>query len=469
MISASSPTIIPADRRTRNPLITEAGFRMFDRIRQHPPAPKWNYEVGDRIMAEDLPYVEAMCRTVFEERPSCGPMQGPSIIQWVRERRLKSVLFQELLPEGLDPEKDWFHIPPMSREDIAVHPEHIVPLDLDLTRLIVYDTSGTTGHALVVPYHPRSVAQNHPLMEFVLSRYGIKPEFGPDMVACFNVGARAETVVFPNVFSVWNQAGFAKINLKPKDWVNIEQAREFCRDLRPFFLTGDPVAFSEMWRWEIPVRPAAMISTAVTLNPVLKAKLEAEYHCPVIDWYSTTETGPVAYACPLGNGLHILPPDIFVEAVDEQGAPLSSGMRGELAITGGRNPFLPLLRYRTGDFGRLDFHPCPCGDPAPRIVDFEGRADTYFRAVDGSIVNPVDVSRVFRQFAIVRHQVNQRADMSLEVTIRPAPGCLVDSTLIVKGLQDLFGAGAKIMVRIEEFQWESSGGGKVIPFSSELG
>ena len=38
-----------ADRRERNPLITEAGFRNFLRIKQHPNAPIWNFETGDRI------------------------------------------------------------------------------------------------------------------------------------------------------------------------------------------------------------------------------------------------------------------------------------------------------------------------------------------------------------------------------------------------------------------------------------
>ena len=113
--------------------------------------------------------------------------------------RNRSLLFQARLPEGFDLERDWGHIETMSRRDVAVRLEMIVPPDADLSRLIVYDTSGTTGHAIVVPFHPRSIARNHPLVEFVLDRYGVRPPFGPDMV-CANVTARVKAVVFSQCF-----------------------------------------------------------------------------------------------------------------------------------------------------------------------------------------------------------------------------------------------------------------------------
>ena len=206
-------------------------------------------------------------------------------------------------------------------------------------------------------------------------------------------------------------------------------------------MTGDPVGLAEMMRWEIKFRPAALISTAVSLNPGLQAGLGEYYHCPVIDWYSVTETGPVAYACPHGRGLHVLPGDIYVEAVDEEGFPVAEGESGELAVTGGRNPFLPLLRYRTGDWGRIDNSRCSCGDPHPRILDLKGRAVVLFRAVDGSFVNQADIGRVMRDFDFVQHEFIQRADGSCEVNLSPMPGQYLDVDGIHKRLSALFGQG----------------------------
>ncbi|MBN1947033.1 MAG: phenylacetate--CoA ligase family protein [Bradymonadales bacterium] len=461
---------LPEERRLRSPLMTEAGYRLYQRIRQHPDAPRWNHVLGDRVHAEDLEQVQVTREAVHNQRRAGTGSPGPEILEWVRSMRPRVPLFRRHLPEGFDLERDWGYIPTMSREDLAARIETVVPTDSDLSRLIVYDTSGTTGHALVVPHHPRAVAQNHPLVEFALERYGVRPSFGPEMVACINACAQAETYVFANVFSVWNQAGFAKVNLNGRDWNgDPERARRFFADLDPCFVTGDPVTFSEMIRWEIPVRPAALLSTALALSPGLAAALEQRFGCPAIDWYSTTETGPIAYASPQGDGLHLLPVDLYVEIVDEEGFPLPPGEHGEIAVTGGRNPYLPLLRYRTGDRARLLLAPGPSGDPMPRLADLVGRKIVFFRAVDGSLVNPVDISRTMRLCCpFVQHRFLQRADGSCEVTIRPVAGLPLDPERIEQELRRLFGPTQRLTVQVDQFLGQDSTAGKVVSFESEL-
>ena len=461
--------MIPLDRLERNPLITEAGYRLLNRILQHPCAPKWNYVVGDRIESEDLPPVEKYRRSVREDRGPCEGVPPPVLLDWAERLRERVPLVRESLPEGFNLAQDWAYVPTMDREDLALRIERIVPADENLSRLIVYDTSGTTGHALKVPHHPRAMAQNQVLIEYALERYGVRPPFGPDAVACVNLGAQeAETVVFANIFTIWNQAGFAKVNLHPKEWGSLEHAREFFRDFAPLFLTGDPVGFAELLSWEIPVRSAAILSTATALSDGLKSRLEASLGCPVVDWYSVTETGPIAYACPAGRGLHVLPHDIFVEALDAEGHPVHEGERGELAVSGGHNPYVPLLRYRTGDWGRIERSVCPCGEVTPRILDLEGRTPVFFRSAEGSVVNAVDIGRALRRFPVVQHEVVQRADGSCEVALRGVQGLGLDLEQLESALRELLGAGIALSVRLDETLGERLRGGKVQPYRSEI-
>ena len=44
---------------------------------------------------------------------------------------------------------------------------------------------------------------------------------------------------------------------------------------------------------------------------------------------------------------------VHVEVLDEGGAPVPDGERGEIVVTVDENPYLPLLRYRTGDHAAL--------------------------------------------------------------------------------------------------------------------
>lgn len=455
---------IPRQRLERNPLITPNGYRLLKKILNHPHAAKWNYEVGDRVIAEDIPHIGDYRRLLFGERPLFSSSPPPFIVEWAKKMRSKSNAFRERLPEGMDIAGDWASIAPMTREDVALRPQSILPVDADISRLIVYDTSGATGHAIVVPQHPRSMATHLVMMEFVLSRYGVFPRFDAESVACVDIGARVKTVVFANVFSVWNQAGFAKINLSTREWESVEQAREFISGMAPAFFTGDPVGYTQMIKWDVEAAPLAMVSCAMKLGVALKEELEQRYACPVIDTYSTTETGPLAYAAPDGLGMSVLPHDVYVEAVDAGGFPVASGEMGELTITGGRNPYLPLLRYRTGDYGRIVPPPPNSADPAPRIVDFEGRRMVSFRAMDGSDVNQADVGLALRQFVFAQSQFVQLADGALEIAIRPIPGVPADMDGIEESVRSLFGDGQKIRA-VED---DSLEGKKIVPFRCEL-
>ena len=452
-------------RKQRNPLITEAGLNLFNRINQNQYAPRWTYEVGDRIEHSDLLEVERFRNDLQRLRKPYQGVPNQEILTWIENIKDRVLLFKRTIPAGFDFQRDWAYTPLTGREDVAVRPEELSPLEADLSRLIVYDTSGSTGHSIVVPHHPLAMAMYLPMIEFVLNRYGVKPEFGPDLVAFFNITARSRTVTFPNVFSVWNQSGFAKVNLNENEWPGgKDRARRFFADLVPLFLAGDPVGLAEMIEWRIPARPAVVFSTAVALSLKLKAKLEDYFDCPVVDWYSTTETGPIAFACREGF-LHILPHDLFVETIDPNGDQSPEGEPGEIAVTGGRNPYLPLLRFRTGDYARLVRTPCPCGDPMPRLMNLEGRSLVAFRASDGSVVSQVDIGLVMRESLFIQHEFIQRPDGSCDIRIRPAPEYPVDITGMTKRLQKMFGEKTDIRIKEDKTLGRDS---KVIPFQNEI-
>ncbi|MBN2431017.1 MAG: hypothetical protein JXQ27_06050 [Acidobacteria bacterium] len=461
-------SIIPPERQERNPLLTDEGYAALQAMVQHPDAPRWNYEVGDRLTPEDLPALADFRARVGRQRPGADPFPDEEIRQRIQLWREVVPRIRDMVPAGTDLVREWPHLPTMNRDDLVRRPESLLPAGADLTRLIVYDTSGTTGHALRVPHHPLANAFNLLLLEWLLLRYGIRLETGPGHTAAINVCAQARTVTFATVFTAWNQSCFAKVNLHPDDWPDRAAARRFFRDMAPQLLSGDPVSFAEMIRWEIRLSPRALISTALELTVGFREHLAEWFGCPVIDTYATTETGPVAYACPDDNGWHLLPPDLFIEALDTDGRPQPAGERGELAVTGGRNPYVPLLRYRTGDFGRVDRSAYSCGDTAPRILDLQGRRPVFFRATDGSVINAVDVGRVLREFLFVRHRFVQRRDGRCEVALQPLPGCDLDETAIGERLRALFGADAVIDVHIMPSDGATPDDVKMIPYRSEI-
>jgi phenylacetate-CoA ligase len=426
---------------------------MLQRLREHPAAPRWNHRAGDRLQPADLEALDALRATLRSERRGLCAQPSPEILARVERW---GVTVPRLRRLAVRP-RDWSSVPTMSREDVALQLDSLVPDDADLERLLVYRTAGVTGHALLVPHDPLAVAAYIPLLEVALAAHGVDWQVDGETVAAFLVGAQARTVTYPTALSAWAGAGFAKLNLQAGEWPH--GPHRYFQDLQPRLLTGDPLSFAEVLRLDLQVQPRALVSTAVAMSEGLRRRLQQRFGVPVIDWYSLTEVGPIGYRCPQSDAYHVVPHDLFVEVL------AAPGERGEIAVTGGRNPFLPLVRYRTGDYGRMDYHPCPCGDPMPRLVELEGRVPVVFRSADGRPVGTVDLSRLLRELPVVQHTFHQGHDGACTLVVRPLPGARLDVEQVRDSLASLLGA-VPLTVTVDPDLGTRHG--KVVPYSSDL-
>jgi phenylacetate-CoA ligase len=450
----------------RSPLLTPDGDRLVRRLREHPDAPRFNYETGDRLHPQDL---EPIAQFREQLRTARGPRthQLPdTILERITRIRTLVPFLRHSIPSNADLARDWDTLPTTSRADLALRPWEFVPDDEPLDRLIIYRTAGTTGHPVSVPHHPVAVRCYEPMIDFALERHGAKVDFDPHSVACFLVGAQIRTYTYATVLHNWNGAGFAKLNVRQTEWPHEGSQSRYFQEFAPKFLTGDPISFAEMMRMEIPATPAALLTTSVAMSPAIRARLTKHYHAPVIDWYSMVETGPIGYACPRGHGYHLLPHDLHPQVLRLDGSPAAPGECGEIVVTGGRNPLFPLFRYRTGDFGCIDYSPCECGDPMPRFLDLEGRQPLLIRAADGTPVSTVDISRLLREFPLLLHEFAQHADRSCELVVRPLPDARPDPEVIASTLGRLLG-GLPMHVRFDA-QLGDRQEGKAMPYRSDL-
>lgn len=120
-----------------------------------------------------------------------------------------------------------------------------------------------------------------------------------------------------------------------------------------------------------------MLVTADFLPDSLEKRLEGLFKCPVFQHYGATEAGlGGAVSCQAREGYHIRASDLYFEIIDPwTGKSLGPGKWGELVMTTLNRQAMPLLRYRTGDWGMLAFGKCPCGSLIPRIKRLGGRLE----------------------------------------------------------------------------------------------
>ena len=154
-----------------------------------------------------------------------------------------------------------------------------------------------------------------------------------------------------------------------------EAAADFLRRQHPHTIAGIPAQVRRLCLTAPESPPVNVLLSTDRVSPVLRRTIERIWSCQVFEHYGLTESGlGCAVECPAHDGLHLRHDALYVEIVDhETGGPLPAGEWGEIVLTTLGRRAMPLLRYRTGDKGRLLDHTCGCGCRLPRLDTVAGR------------------------------------------------------------------------------------------------
>jgi phenylacetate-CoA ligase len=436
----------------RYPTLTEDGRKMLQFLREHPHAPIYRNESGNRLTHEDIEEVRKFEQEALHSPVNWQPEQPPGWLDKFIERCFEEVPFYRRYGSRPGRLED---IPTISRADLSRDIAQFVPDSVAIDRLINFRTSGTTGHSLLLASHPVIAAKYLAFHKRALRRFGVELSYGRGQVGVVLVGYQRKCFTYTSVTPTMNESGLAKVNLHPADWRSPDDRAKYLDALDPEVYTGDPLSFAELAQLPLQTRPRALISTSMTLLAGLRNQLENRFGCPVLDTYSMNEAGPVAVADAAAGGHVLLQHCMYVEIIDSQGKPLPPGHRGEVTLSGGFNFCLPLLRYRTGDEAALHF-----SGAEPVLLGVEGRPPIRFRTMTGERLNNIEVTHLLQPFAISQYSMHQNQDGSLRLRLS-GPGHQLET--IRAALLGLFGSGQRLAIEtVESFD------GKVIQYTSDL-
>jgi len=436
----------------RYPTLTGQGRQMLQFLREHPHAPIYRNESGNRLTAEDITQVRRFEQEVLAAESGWRQDEQPQWLDDFVAHCFEEVPFYQRY--GSKPSR-FQDIPFVSRADFSHDITRFVPNSVPLHRLINFRTSGTTGHSLLLASHPVIAAEYLAFHKRALRRFGIELRYGRGQVGVVLVGYQRKCFTYVSVTPTMDESGMAKINLHPMDWRDAADRAKYLDALAPEVFTGDPISFAELARLSLQVKPRALISTSMALLPALRGQLEERFGCPVLDVYSMNEAGPVAVADPAVGGHALLQHRMYVEIVDPSGRPVPVGERGEVTLTGGFNFCLPLLRYRTGDYAALRF-----SSSEPVLIGLEGRPPVMFRTMTGERINNIEVTHVLQSFALPQYTLHQDPAGGLRLLIAQSSQ---STEPIREALIGLFGPGQRI-----EFGTLEGLGDKVVQYTSEL-
>lgn len=404
----------------RWPLLTPTAEAMLSRLRSHLAAPRYNHECGDRLTTGARDRLRAYRAGLAAGFPPDG---------WVMDL-VARVYATVPRYRGLPVPASLAEVPTTDRHDLLSHAESRVPDDADLSELIVYRTSGSRGPAATVPMTPEFCALDLPVMQHVLSSLGVPLRGGASRVSLVNVYHQPVAYQFASVSSYLDGAGVVKVNLHDSGWRDTADRVSFLDSCAPELYTGNPISLAALATLPLTTRPAAVLSGAMALGSGLRDRLVARFGCPVVDLYGITEAGLIAWR-PDDGPHRLLPRRLHVEVLSPSGQPCAPGERGEITVTCGENPLLPLLRYRTGDHAALS-----AVDGEPVLVGLEGRDPVRYRAADGHWVNSIELTHVLSPLGLVAWQLHQDETGAVAVEVHGE----ADRVAVESAVRSLLGA-----------------------------
>jgi phenylacetate-CoA ligase len=161
-----------------------------------------------------------------------------------------------------------------------------------------------------------------------------------------------------------------------------------------------------------------VLSNAEPVYPYQREAIERAFQCPLRETYGLAEIVAGASECPQGR-MHLWPEAGVLEILDEQQR-LSPTGAGELVATGLLNEAMPLIRYRTGDWGRTapSSDRCACGRTLPLLQELQGREDEVLLTADKRRVGRLDL--IFKADLPIREaQIIQEAWDEIRVRVVP--------------------------------------------------
>ncbi len=242
-------------------------------------------------------------------------------------------------------------------------------------------SSGSTGEPFLVYFDPRAWAVGKYLLKWrARSLAGVR-----FWVRIAVLDAVPTTFRSPNWAARSGRLAVVSV-LQPTEDLLAE-----LRAFGPTVLHGPPSALNELVdlapRGHGAKRLRQVFTSGELLQPSVRARIQETWDCSVVDIYGTSETKEIAFECAHG-ALHLNEDTVFVEVLDDHGAPVPHGTEGEIAVTSLLNVAMPTLRYRPGDRGVLQPAGCPCGLPFRRLSPVTGRTVDVVELEDGTRLSP---------------------------------------------------------------------------------
>ncbi|WP_319543279.1 DVU_1553 family AMP-dependent CoA ligase [uncultured Pseudodesulfovibrio sp.] len=272
-------------------------------------------------------------------------------------------------------------LPMMTSEDIRAGGEHLLCVSQDeIARVVTLTTSGTTGQ-------PKRIFHTAEDLDATVDYFGwgMRNLVESGQTALVLMPGDRPGGVGRLLIDALDRIGVRAVTHGVMD--DVDSALDQCLAEDARCIVGSSAHVNMLANaWEKRRLPFGRIQSVLlcwdAAPNAVAFTVERIFGCRVLCHWGMIETGlGGAVECAPHSGMHLRETDVFMEIVDpETGTALPEGLFGEMVVSTPLRLGMPLIRYRTGDMGRIIPDLCDCKSPLRRL-------DTQiFRREDGVTV-----------------------------------------------------------------------------------
>lgn len=200
--------------------------------------------------------------------------------------------------------------------------------------------------------------------------------------------------------------------------------------------------------------------------------IEQELHIPIYSSYGHSEKLIMAGNCPDSPYYHVEENYGYCELINPSGQVVTQpGETGELVGTTFINRYMPLIRYRTGDYSSYAPAPCPHHGPRYRYLNgVQGRREKslIYRA-DGTTTSLTALNLhgdVYEHIDGLQYVQTKKGELTVRI-IKNEKFTPADEALLLRHHQEAMGTDARIHLQyVDKLEYQPNG--KFLPLISRL-
>jgi len=345
------------------------------------------------------------------------------------ENSLNSKLYFENFKDTSDLKK----LPFLESNEILQRPFDLLT-DKQNTAAQIYFSSGTTGNPKTFFFSSEDIENVSNLCKRFSMLEGISPL---DCVLIILPMALWSVGELTKMGHVKAGASIISVDLSSSAFKNINSLLNI---IKPTVISSTPsILMKYIEQYDAP-QVRIIETTGEKLTNEMRQKIESAFGGEVYDAYGLSEA-VIGVECEKHEGYHYWEDYTILEVINPKtNEVLKEGEMGEIVVTCLKRNLMPIIRYKTGDIGRITRQKCSCGLDIPRIF-IEGRKEFSIELSAGVSISLSSIKEVL-------NKIFGETPQSIEISITHKNGIdnlsfkiicnvLKNENLITKAIQSI--------------------------------